>query len=120
MILDTSLLVAEERGKFDMVGFLQQFSSAQPLIAAITASELLHGVERAHEPVRKAARQRHVEQIAFLIGPRALQTSLTWLVSHIQISSRIHDVAVRSEDHIVPMRIPCQGWHCASRQSESA
>jgi predicted nucleic acid-binding protein len=63
LILDSSLLIAEERGKFDMPGFLRQFSSAQPVIAAITASELLHGVERATDAVRKARRQRHVEQI---------------------------------------------------------
>jgi len=63
LILDSSLLVAEERGKFDMPGFLRQFSSAQPVIAAITASELLHGVERATDAARKARWQRHVEQI---------------------------------------------------------
>ncbi|HEX9047675.1 MAG TPA: PIN domain-containing protein [Verrucomicrobiae bacterium] len=63
LILDSSLLIADERGKFDMPGFLRQFSSAQPIIAAITASELLHGVERAQDATRKARRQRHVEQI---------------------------------------------------------
>jgi tRNA(fMet)-specific endonuclease VapC len=63
LILDSSLLIADERGKFDMAGFLRQFSALQPVIAAITASELLHGVERAHDPARKARRHRHVEQI---------------------------------------------------------
>jgi predicted nucleic acid-binding protein len=63
LILDSSLLIADERGKFDMAGFLRQFSGLQPVIAAITASELLHGVERAQDAARKARRQRHVEQI---------------------------------------------------------
>ena len=63
LILDSSLLIADERGKFDMPGFLRQFSNVQPIIAAITASELLHGVERAQDAGRKARRQRHVEQI---------------------------------------------------------
>jgi predicted nucleic acid-binding protein len=63
LILDSSLLTADERGRFDMPGFLRQFSSTQPIIAAITASELLHGVERASDAARKARRQRHVEQI---------------------------------------------------------
>ena len=63
LILDTSVLIADERGTFDMPGFLGRFSSPQPLIAAITASELLHGVERAADPVRRARRQQHVEQI---------------------------------------------------------
>lgn len=63
MILDTSVLIADERGKFDMPGFLRQFPTPQPLIAAITASELLHGVERAQDASRKAWRQQQVEQI---------------------------------------------------------
>lgn len=63
LILDSSLWIANERGKFDMAGFLRHFSGAQPLIASITASELLHGVERAKDAVRKEMRQRRVEQI---------------------------------------------------------
>jgi len=46
-----------------MAAFLRQFSTQQPLISAITASELLHGVERAQDPGRKMRRQQHVEQI---------------------------------------------------------
>ena len=53
LILDSSLLIADERGKFDLPGFLRQFSGRQPMIAAITASELLHGVERAQDAARK-------------------------------------------------------------------
>src|SRR4051794_29965357 len=65
LILDTSILIADERAKFDMPGFLRQAGVGirQPAIAAITASELLHGVERAADPARKARRQGHVEQI---------------------------------------------------------
>jgi tRNA(fMet)-specific endonuclease VapC len=63
LILDTSVLIADERGKFDMPGFLSHCASPQPIIAAITASELLHGVERAQDPVRRTLRQQHVEQI---------------------------------------------------------
>jgi tRNA(fMet)-specific endonuclease VapC len=63
LILDTSILVANERGKFDLPGFLRQFPSTQPMIAAVTASELLHGVERAQDPVRRAWRDDQVERI---------------------------------------------------------
>ena len=63
LILDTSILVADERGKFHMASFLRQFPGSQPLISAITASELLHGVERATDAARKARRQWQVEQV---------------------------------------------------------
>src|SRR5580704_13907901 len=63
LVLDSSILIADERGKFDLIGFLRQFPSSQPVIAAVTASELLHGVERAVDLGRKARRQQHVERI---------------------------------------------------------
>lgn len=63
LILDSSILIANERGRFDLPGFLRQFPAVQPLITAITAAELLHGVERAQDPDRRARRQLHVEQI---------------------------------------------------------
>ena len=67
LVLDTSVLIADERGRFDMPGFLRRSSGARPIISAITASELLHGVERALEAKRKARRQLHVEQILAVI-----------------------------------------------------
>lgn len=63
LILDSSLLIAEERGKFDMARFLGEFLDEQVAISAITASELLHGVERAQDPQRKARREAHVQQV---------------------------------------------------------
>lgn len=71
LILDTSVLIADERGKFDMPGFLGRHSTTQPVISAITASEMLHGVERAIEPGRRARRQRHVEGILRSIAVEA-------------------------------------------------
>jgi tRNA(fMet)-specific endonuclease VapC len=63
LILDTSVLIADERGRFDMPALLRQFPGSQPIITTITASELLHGVERAQDATRKARRRQHVEQI---------------------------------------------------------
>jgi tRNA(fMet)-specific endonuclease VapC len=63
LIFDSSIFIANERGRFDMAGFLRQFAAQQPVIAAITASELLHGVERAQDVGRRLRRQQHVEHI---------------------------------------------------------
>ena len=63
LILDTSILIRDERGQFDMPGFLRHAGAGQPAIAAVTASELLHGVERSSDPARKAWRHQHVEQV---------------------------------------------------------
>ena len=63
VILDTSVLIGAERDLFDMPAFLASLGDAPVSIAAISASELLHGVERAKRPAARAARGRFVEGI---------------------------------------------------------
>jgi len=58
LILDTSLIVGQERRRFDLKAFLQTQPDETPYLTTITVSELLHGVERADSEAR--ARQRSV------------------------------------------------------------
>ena len=61
IILDSSVLIAAERQRFDLPAFLQVHARDTFHLAAITASELLHGIERATDPHIKSRRQRFVE-----------------------------------------------------------
>ncbi|HVC95016.1 MAG TPA: PIN domain-containing protein [Pirellulales bacterium] len=61
IILDSSILVAFERRRFDLERFLAE--QAPPAIAAITAAELLIGVERADTPQRRSRRESFVQSI---------------------------------------------------------
>jgi len=61
IILDSSVLVEYERRRFDLERLLEDHSS--PAIAAITAAELLIGVERADTAERRARRSEFVENI---------------------------------------------------------
>lgn len=61
VILDSSVLIAAERKRFDLVGFLSAHSSEVIFITAITASELLHGCERANDPAIRERREWFVE-----------------------------------------------------------
>jgi predicted nucleic acid-binding protein len=61
LILDSSVLVAFERRRFDLERLLGDFSP--PAIAAITAAELLVGVERADTPDRRRRREMFVQNI---------------------------------------------------------
>jgi len=61
VILDSSILVAFERRRFDLERLLTKHPS--PAIAAITAAELLVGVERADTSDRRARRSEFVENI---------------------------------------------------------
>jgi tRNA(fMet)-specific endonuclease VapC len=61
ILLDSSILVAFERRRFDLEQFLA--NQAPPAIAAITAAELLIGVERANTPQRRSRRESFVQNI---------------------------------------------------------
>jgi len=61
IILDSSILVEYERRRFDLERLLEDHSP--PAIAAITAAELLIGVERADTAERRARRSEFVENI---------------------------------------------------------
>ena len=59
-LVDTSVFIAAERGALDM-GRLQQ--NPYLLMAAITASELLHGVHRVRGSGRKARAEAFIEAL---------------------------------------------------------
>ncbi len=59
VILDSSVLVAFERRRFDFERFLGDHST--PAMASITAAELLIGVERADSADRRIRRESFVQ-----------------------------------------------------------
>ena len=61
IVLDSSVLIAAERKRFDLVGFLSAHSDETIFITVITASELLHGCARANDPEIRDRRSRFVE-----------------------------------------------------------
>ena len=63
VILDTAVLIAAERGTFDMPGYLAALGDEPVALAAISASELLHGVERARDPAVRQRRGEFVEGV---------------------------------------------------------
>jgi tRNA(fMet)-specific endonuclease VapC len=63
-LIDTSVFVSLERRRESLGRRLAELAGHTPVaIAAITASELLHGVHRADGAVRRGAREVLVEQI---------------------------------------------------------
>lgn len=63
IVVDTSVLIAAERGEFDMSGFLATVEAGDLAISAITASELLIGVERTRDAVKRVARTSEISDV---------------------------------------------------------
>jgi tRNA(fMet)-specific endonuclease VapC len=83
VILDSSVLIAAERKRFDLVGFLSAHTNDAIFITAISASELLHGCERANDPVIRERRVQFVEGL--LQDYAALPFTLTEARTHAQL-----------------------------------
>ena len=63
IILDTSILIAYERGNLD-IDRLVKDSADEPFgLSAITVSELLHGVHRADSESRRLKREAFVQKV---------------------------------------------------------
>jgi len=62
-LIDSSVLIAAERGSLDLETLRKEHAEEDFAIAAITASELLHGVHRAKGHSRRARREAFVEAI---------------------------------------------------------
>lgn len=63
ILLDTAVLIAAERGTFDMAAYLAALGDAPVALAAITASELLHGVERTRDAAIRQRRSAFVDGV---------------------------------------------------------
>jgi predicted nucleic acid-binding protein len=50
IIVDSNLVIAAERGDFDIEAWLSRHGKDGIAVAAITVAELWHGVERAYGP----------------------------------------------------------------------
>ena len=62
-LIDTSVLIAAERERFSLAELTAKLGEESLALAAISASELLHGVHRAVSPVVRERRQSFVEYI---------------------------------------------------------
>ena len=62
-MIDTSVIVAIERGRLDPAVLREEDEDEPIAIAAITASELLHGVHRLKSAVARTRAERFVERL---------------------------------------------------------
>jgi tRNA(fMet)-specific endonuclease VapC len=63
IICDTSLLIAAEKKRFDLASFFLAHPHDEFWLAAVSASELLHGAERATDTKHRTERRNFVEGV---------------------------------------------------------
>jgi tRNA(fMet)-specific endonuclease VapC len=62
-LIDASIVIAAERGRLDLDQLLEERAEQYVALAAVTASELLHGVHRASTAAQRGRREAFVERL---------------------------------------------------------
>jgi tRNA(fMet)-specific endonuclease VapC len=119
LVLDSSVLVAAERGRLDLDRVLAERADEDVAIAAITASELLHGVHRAATPAQRARREAFVEQL--LAGLPVLPFDLVVARVHARLWADLlgRGQAVGAHDLQIAATALASGMDVASRDRRS-
>jgi predicted nucleic acid-binding protein len=86
-LIDSSVLIAVERGTLDLQNKIEDHPDEDLAISAVTASELLHGVHRADTGARRARRRAFVEGL--LAGLPVVPFDLAAAREHARLTARI-------------------------------
>ncbi len=101
VLIDTSVLVAHERGRLDLDRVSDEFegewADAPFYLSVVSASELLHGAHRARDRVVRARRRAFVEGVldAFPLLPIDLMTART----HAELGAELADLVTPIGTH---------------------
>ncbi|WP_437992138.1 type II toxin-antitoxin system VapC family toxin [Sorangium sp. So ce145] len=118
-LIDSSVLIAAERGKLDFERVLRDHGDEPVAIAAITASELLHGVHRAVEASQRARREAFVERL--LADLSLISFDLVAARVHARLSAELaaKGSPVGAHDLLIAATALAVGYDVATRDARS-
>jgi tRNA(fMet)-specific endonuclease VapC len=118
-LIDSSILVAAERAKMGFDRILREHAGEEIAIAAITASELLHGVHRAARPAQRNQREAFVEGILAVVPvlPFDLRTARVHAAIWAQLAGR--GITVGAHDLLIAATALAVGFEVATHDKRS-
>lgn len=118
-LIDTSVLIAAERGELDLDSIIGKHAAQGFALSAITASELLHGVHRAAKPQQRAPREAFVEQLLSVIPTIPFDLVAARIHARIWAQLAAKGVAVNAHDLIIAATAIAIGASIATRDRRS-
>ncbi len=118
-LIDSSVLIAGERGQLDLETVLAGYAEEEFAISAITASELLHGVHRAKTPAQRNQREAFVEGL--LAQLPVIPFELVTARIHARLSAELaaKRLPVGPHDLLIAATAMGKGYKLASRDERS-
>ena len=119
ILIDSSVLIAAERGALDLDALLEAHRADEVGIAAITASELLHGVHRLSSAVRRARTHGLVERLLARLPVVAFDLDVARVHAMLSAELRSMGAAVGSHDLLIAATALQRGAAVATRDLRS-
>lgn len=114
-LIDTSIFIAWERGDLDRQRLLATAGDARIALSAITASELLHGVERAESAQRRARRAAFVEAVLESIDVLAVDLEVSRTHARLWADLRKRGALIGAHDLLIAATAVQHGLSLATR-----
>ncbi|HDI60063.1 MAG TPA: type II toxin-antitoxin system VapC family toxin [Desulfobacteraceae bacterium] len=114
IILDTSVLIEAEKGRFDVKAFISGRESFPFGISAVTVSELLHGVYRADSEARKRHRSAFVEKVIDIFPVFIFDTQVARIYADIWASLQKKGVIIGAHDMMIGATAIANGFSVAT------
>lgn len=118
-LIDASLLIAAERGRLDWDEVAAAHADEDVAVAAITASELLHGVHRAMDPTVRTRRSAFVERILAQMPVVSFDFIVARVHARIWAELAARGAAVGAHDLLIGATALATGGRVATRDLRS-
>lgn len=118
-LIDSSVLIAGERHALDLDGALGAHAEEPAGIAAITASELLHGVHRAATAAQRQRREAYVERLLTLLPLFPFDLVTARVHASLWASLAAGGTSVGAHDLLIAATAISLGYRVATRDRRS-
>lgn len=119
VVIDSSVFIASERSGFDLPSTLVRRAGEEAAIAAITVSELLHGVHRAAPAKVKARREVFVESILAALVVIPFDELAARVHARLWATLAAKGTTVGPHDLMIAATAAARGWSVATRDTRS-
>lgn len=114
IILDTSLLIAAERGEWDINAYIQGREEEPFGLSVISVSELLHGVLRADSNKRRLKRSAYVEKVIELFPIYPFDLTAARIYAEVWVHLLAKGVQVGAHDLLIASTAMSLGFSVVS------
>jgi predicted nucleic acid-binding protein len=118
-LIDSSVLVAVERQALDLDSALDAHADEPVGIAAITASELLHGVHRAATLAQRTRREAFVEQLLAVLPVLPFELGTARIHAALWADLAAKGSSIGSHDLLIGATAIAVGYRVATRDRRS-